>query len=129
MNPRHVQKAIFPFEGILQESYCKIAIYTVSENKNVVIIEELDANQGTSAINKIEEVITGITDKYNLDPATTIWISHCPEGQEGLFSEMEDFHRILIEWNGKVYEMKNEEQAWELLSRPEVENMIGTTYS
>ncbi len=55
MNSRRVQKAIFSFEGNLQESYCKIVIYTVSENKNVVIIEELDANQGTSAINKILE--------------------------------------------------------------------------
>lgn len=127
MNPRKIQKAIFPFAGNLQESYCEITIYPVSENKDVVIIAELGANQGTSAINKMLEVVNGITDKYNFDPATTIWISHCSEGQ-GLFLGMEDFHRVPIEWNSKAYEMKNEGKAWELLSRREVENMIGTTY-
>ena len=128
MKPRKIQKAIFPFEGNLQESYCQIAIYPVSKNKNVVIIAELEANQGTSAINKMLEVVTGITHKYNLDPATTIWISHCLEGQ-GLFLGMEDFHGVPIEGNSKAYEMKNEGKAWELLSRRKVEDMIGTTYS
>ncbi len=127
MNPRQIQKAIFPFKGISQESYCQITIYPTSDTKNVVVIAELEANQGTSASNEIVQVVTGVTQKYNLDPATTIWISHSPEGQRHFGGE--DFHRVPIEWSSKAYRMTNQGKAWELLSRKQVEDIIGTYYS
>ncbi len=127
MDIRRRIKAIFAFLGINgEESYCKITIYPVAEIDNVVIIAELEANQGTAAVNKIEEVVSGITQKYGLDPTKTTWIHHSPEGQ-GIFLGREDFHKVPIEWNGRKYVTTNQGNKWDLLSRSEVENMVGTS--
>lgn len=116
----HPQKGIFPFKGISNaESYCRVDIYRTPEP--VVIISELEANQGTSAINCIEKVTTGIVEKYELDPKATTFISHC---LEGAFSG-EDFHFVPVKWNGQSYEMTRV-SAWDAVGRREVENTIGS---
>ena len=120
----HPQKGIFPFEGISKaESYCRVDIYHTPEP--IVIISELEANQGTSAINRIEKVTTGIAGKYELDPKTTTFISHCPEGQSTFRGE--DFHFVPVKWNGQSYEMTRA-SAWDIVSRKKVEGMIGRRF-
>lgn len=127
MDIRRRIKAIFAFLGINgEESYCKITIYPVAEIDNVVIIAELEANQGSAAVQKIEEVVSGITQKYRLDPTKTIWIHHSPEGQ-GTFLGREEFHKVLIEWNGRKYTETNQRNQWDLSSRSKVEKMVGTS--
>jgi hypothetical protein len=120
----HPLKGIFPFEGISKaESYCRVDVYPTPEP--VVIITELEANQGTSAINCIKEVTSGIVKKYKLDPKTTTFISHCPEGQSAFGGE--DFHYVPVEWDGQSYEMTRA-SAWDAVSRKEVEGMIGSRF-
>ena len=125
MNKIHPKKAIFSFRGFSStESYCQVDIYYCS--KPIVIISELKANQGTSAINLIEKVAAGISKKYELDPEKTTFISHCPEGQ-GMYFGAEDFHIVPIKWNGEVFEMTTSGR-WELTNRDKVEKLIGQPF-
>jgi hypothetical protein len=117
----HPRRAILPFQGYEGESYCQVNLY---ERPNpVVVISELEANQGTSAVNCIKTVVSETTRKYNLDPKRTSFIHHCPEGQ-GMFFGREDFHRVPVEWNGETFEMTTSSK-WQQLARREVEELLG----
>ncbi len=124
MNKKSPIREIFVFQGYYKESYCQINLYNLPTP--VVIISELKANQGTSATNCIETVVSGITQKHRLDPQNIIFIHHCPEGQ-GIFFGREDFHRVPVQWNGEAFEMTTSGK-WQELTRSEVEQLINSSF-
>jgi hypothetical protein len=119
------RKEILAFQGFYGESYCQVNLYDDVSNP-VVIISELKANQGTSATNCIETVVSDITRKYKLDPEKTVFIHHCPEGQ-GMFWGREDFHRVPVKWKGDAFEMTTSGK-WQELTRSEVEQLIDSPF-
>jgi hypothetical protein len=120
----HPRREILSFQGFNQESYCQISLYDLSPS--VVIISELAANQGTSATNCIETVVSNIIQKHSLDPVKTIFVHHCPTG-EGVEFEKEDFHRVPVQWNGKYFE-KDTSERWVKLTRAQVEQLIDSPF-
>jgi hypothetical protein len=86
----------------------------------------LAANQGTSAVNCIETVVSVITKKHGLDPTRTIFLHHCSAG-EGIEFGKEDFHRFIVQWNGANLE-KNTSGKWSKLTRHQVEQLIETPF-
>ena len=120
----HPRREILSFQGFNQESYCQISLYDLSPS--VVIISELAANQGTSATNCIETVVSDIIQKHSLDPVKTIFVHHCPTG-EGIEIGKEDFHRVPLEWNGTKIE-RNTSGRWVKLTRTQVEQLIDSPF-
>jgi hypothetical protein len=118
----HPRREILSFQGFNQDSYCQISLYDLSPS--VVIIAELAANQGTSAVNCIETVVSDIIQKHSLDPVKTIFVHHCPTG-EGIEFGKEDFHRVNIQCDGKDFE-KNTSEKWVKLTRTQVEQLINS---
>ncbi|MGK7938135.1 MAG: hypothetical protein AB4206_20410 [Xenococcaceae cyanobacterium] len=115
------KRAILPFKGYMGTSYCQVNIYDLPTP--VVIVSELKANQGTSAVNCIERVALNVVKEYELNPENCIFIHHCPKG-EGMFFGMEDFHEAPIKWNGEEFKDTGIGR-WKLLTRDEVEQLIG----
>lgn len=118
------RKEILAFQGFYDESYCQVNLYELPQP--VVIVSELKANQGTSAVNCIETVVLDITRKHRLNPEKTIFIDHCPEG-EGTFFGAEDFHKVPVKWNGKSFE-KDTSGNWFQITRSQVEKLINSSF-
>jgi len=120
----HPRREILSFQGFNQESYCQISLYDLSPS--VVIISELPANQGASATNCIETVVSDIIQKHSLDPVKTIFIHHSPTG-EGIEFGKEDFHRVPVQLNGIKIEKKTSER-WVKLTRTQVDRLINSPF-
>ncbi|PZD70982.1 hypothetical protein C1752_08641 [Acaryochloris thomasi RCC1774] len=111
----------YTFQGLEgTPSTCQLTIYR-RPNFDVVIVENSEAEDETLAIKRIEAIVTGATDTYQLDPDRTTWLSCTPEPLDLLGA----FRKIPIEWAKDGFTLPKPGTPWSYLSRAEVEEMIG----
>lgn len=111
-----------PWPG--NKSQCRVRIYTHGD-QNLVILEEMNGNQGMSVTNYSEELATELARKYRLDPAKTTWIEHYPKGLWYREKDTpEEWDVITYAWeNGKASDPHWRRIAGEQLERWEGEEI------
>lgn len=88
------------------ESICGVEIER-DGIKAIVVLTELEENQGTSVTNMVEKIATQIYLRFLDVPYWNItWIEHYPEIK---FRKKETFDKVTLEWDGKK---SNHPEEW-----------------
>lgn len=98
------------------ESHCRLRLFR-HDGRHVVVLTEPEGNSGTSVTNAAEYLATRITDHFNLDPTTTVWVEHYGPWREG----GETFDFVTFTWHGHRA-CRPEGQR---VKREEVEQVVG----
>ncbi len=112
----------FEFKGEWDApSRCGLRIVS-SSGRSVVIVSELfEDNPGTSVTSFIARLATRIVQEFGLDPATTLFIEHCPDRGSKLDHYRESFDLVRLRWDGTAYA----DPEWERITKEAVDEMIG----
>jgi len=94
-----MQEQIYTYKGYHGcDSKCGLAI-----NGNIVMVTEIEDNEGTSITNMAERLATQIIREFNIRPEKLIWIEHYPERGSKYDPFLESFDLVSFEWTGKEY--------------------------
>jgi hypothetical protein len=114
---------IFHYQGFFRPSHCRVRFY---DREHLIVILSDVENGGTTAVNAIESVITGITKKYNLCPKSTQFYHY--DSVDVSCTHTETFDRVLYTWNGREYEQNSGGYGWNRVTRQSVETLIGCQF-
>ena len=100
------------------ESKCKIDLIRFNSGKGIIIMSEMEENEGTSITNASEQIATEIVKKYFLPVEDFKFIETYPYHwkEQGI-----EFDEVKYNWNGKDFEhphwrrIKKDEDLYKLL--------------
>ncbi len=117
--------------GYDRTAFCRARHYKAGD-KSIIILTELDQNQGTSVTNKIEWIALELLELWQLDKDNTVWIEHYPDcgGEmhrgDALFAESYStvkFKWIKDSWHNK---WRFGQPDWAAIPRSLVEYELGS---
>lgn len=90
---------IYEYQGFHNsEAFCRVRVFY--GHRDIVIIEELEENSGTSVTNMIEVLATQLLDKYNLTRGSVLWIEHYGYSTGSI---VPSWSIVTFDWNGVLY--------------------------
>jgi hypothetical protein len=105
-----------------RQGYCRLRIFKRRDGGQTVLLTEVANNPGQSITAASDVIATGLVARYQLNPATTLWIEHCPADASEKLTE-DAYVSVKYTWKGGVAYSPR----WRRLSLERAEAMVETS--